>query len=54
MWTDILVDNREAILGSLAAFRRAVDDLEQLIAAGDRGGIEALLARMKATRESLA
>jgi prephenate dehydrogenase len=54
MWTDILLGNRDAIVASLAAFRRALDDLEGLVTAGDRAGIEALLARMKAQRERLA
>ncbi|HEX5815138.1 MAG TPA: prephenate dehydrogenase/arogenate dehydrogenase family protein [Methylomirabilota bacterium] len=54
MWTDILLGNRDAIVASLAAFRRALDDLEGLVTAGDRAGIEALLARMKAQREGLA
>jgi prephenate dehydrogenase len=54
MWTDILLDNRDAIVASLAAFRRALDDLERLVTAGDRAGIEAVLARMKARREGLA
>jgi prephenate dehydrogenase len=54
MWTEILLDNRDAIVASLTAFRRSVDDLERLIAAGDRGGIETLLARMKTQREALA
>lgn len=54
MWTEILLANRDAIVASLAAFRCAVDDLERLIAAGDRAGIEALLARMKTQREGLA
>jgi prephenate dehydrogenase len=54
MWTDILLGNRDAIVASLAAFRRALDDLEGLVTAGDRAGIEALLARLKAQREGLA
>ena len=54
MWTDILLGNRDAIVASLEAFRRALDDLEGLVTAGDRAGIEALLARMKARREGLA
>jgi prephenate dehydrogenase len=54
MWSEILLANRDAIVASLGAFRRAVDELERLIAAGDRAGIEARLARMKAARERLA
>jgi prephenate dehydrogenase len=54
MWTEILLGNRDAILASLAAFRGALGELEQLIGAGDRGRIEALLARLKTQRETLA
>ena len=54
MWTDILLGNRDAIVASLVAFRGALDDLEGLVTAGDRAGIEALLARLKAQREGLA
>jgi prephenate dehydrogenase len=54
MWTDILLDNRDAIVASLAAFRHAVDDLERLIGNRDRAGIEAFLARMRTQREALA
>jgi prephenate dehydrogenase len=54
MWTEILLGNKDAVLASLAAFRGALDDLERLIATGDRPGIEALLARMKTQREGLA
>jgi prephenate dehydrogenase len=54
MWTEILLGNRDAIVASLSAFRHALDDLEHLIASGDRAGIEALLARMKTQREGLA
>jgi prephenate dehydrogenase len=54
MWTEILLDNREAIATGVAELRRALDAIERLLAAGDRAGIEALLARIKAQRESLA
>jgi prephenate dehydrogenase len=54
MWTEILLSNRDSIASSLGAFRGALGDLERLIAAGDRGGIERLLARLKAQRETLA
>jgi len=53
MWTEILLGNRDAIVDSLAAFRRAVEELERLIAAGDGAGIQALLARLKTQREAL-
>jgi prephenate dehydrogenase len=54
MWTEVLLSNRDAIVASLAAFRRALDELERLITDGDRAGIGALLARMKTQREGLA
>jgi len=54
MWRDVLLDNADAIRASLTAFRAALDDLERLLAAGDAAGIEALLARLKTTREGLA
>ena len=53
VWREILVDNREALLASLGAFRRALDDLEALVAAGDGPALTAYLARMKTTRERL-
>jgi prephenate dehydrogenase len=54
MWTEILLGNRDAIAASLADFRRALDDLDRLMAAGDRAGIEAMLGRLKTQREGLA
>ncbi len=54
MWRDVLLDNADAIRASLGAFRAALDELERLLAAGDAAGIEALLARLKSTREGLA
>ena len=54
MWTEILLGNRDAIVASLAAFRGALGDLERLIVAGDRRGIEDVLARLKTQRETLA
>jgi prephenate dehydrogenase len=54
VWTEILLTNRDAVVASLAAFRAALDELERLIAAGDRAGLEAVLARLKAQRTELA
>jgi prephenate dehydrogenase len=54
VWRDILVDNREAVRGSLSAFRQALDDLEALVVSGDGAALTAYLTRMKATRERLA
>ncbi len=54
MWTEILLSNRDTIVSSLGAFRGALGELERLIAAGDRDGIERLLSRLKTQRETLA
>ena len=53
MWREILLDNREAVVASIAAFRLALDDLERLVARGDGPALTALLARVKAVREKL-
>jgi prephenate dehydrogenase len=53
VWREILLDNRDALRGGLAAFRRALDDLEALVASGDGAGLTAFLARMKTVRERL-
>jgi prephenate dehydrogenase len=53
VWREILADNRDAVTASVAAFRHALDDLERAIAGGDAGALEALLARIKETRERL-
>jgi prephenate dehydrogenase len=54
VWREILLGNREAVRGSVGAFRRALDDLEALLAAGDEAALTAFLARTKAVRERLA
>jgi len=54
MWRDVLLANTDAVRASLVAFRAALDDLERLLTTGDAAGLEALLARLKATREGLA
>jgi prephenate dehydrogenase len=53
MWAEIFVDNRDALLARTGEFRRALDELEQLVRAGDRAATEALLTRIKAAREGL-
>jgi prephenate dehydrogenase len=53
VWREILLDNREAVQASLTAFRRAVDDLEALLTAGDGRALTAYLARIKTMRERL-
>lgn len=53
VWREILTDNRAAVAASVAAFRRALDDLEALVAAGDGPALTAFLTRMKTLRERL-
>jgi prephenate dehydrogenase len=53
MWRDILVANADAVLATLGGFRRALDELEGLVAARDAAGLEAALARIRASRETL-
>jgi prephenate dehydrogenase len=53
VWREILLDNRDALRASLAAFRRALDDLDTLVAAGDGPALTAYLARMKTMRDRL-
>jgi prephenate dehydrogenase len=54
IWQEIFLTNRPALLASVAAFRRALADLERLIEAGDPAAVDAALARIKAAREALA
>jgi prephenate dehydrogenase len=54
VWREIFQENREALGEALAAFRRALDDLDALIEAGDATAIEAELHRIKRARERLA
>jgi prephenate dehydrogenase len=54
MWAEILLDNRDAVLGRAVEFRRALDGLEGLVRARDRAGLERALARIRASREGLA
>jgi prephenate dehydrogenase len=53
VWREILLANHTAVRASLGAFRAALDELERLLASGDAARLEALLARIKATRESV-
>jgi prephenate dehydrogenase len=51
VWREILVDNREAVRASLAAFRTALDEVEALVASADGPALTAYLTRTKAARE---
>lgn len=53
MWQEIFLANRAPLRASVAAFRRALDDLERLIEGGDPAAVEAALARIKAARDAL-
>ncbi len=53
VWREIFQENRDALGEALGAFRRALDDLEGLIAAGDATAIEGELDRIKRARERL-
>jgi prephenate dehydrogenase len=53
VWREILLDNRAAVTAGVAAFRRALDELERLMASGDGAALAAFLARTKTLRERL-
>lgn len=52
MWRDIFLTNRAAVIGAIDKFAHALDELRELISAGDGEGIEKLLARAKTRRET--
>jgi prephenate dehydrogenase len=54
VWREIFQENRDALGEALGAFRRALDDLDALIATGDAAAIEEELERIKRARERLA
>ena len=53
VWREIFQENRAALGEALGVFRRALDDLEALIAGGDATTIEEELGRIKRARERL-
>jgi prephenate dehydrogenase len=53
VWREVFQDNRQALGEALAAFRRALDDLERLIAAGEPRALERELERIQHAREQL-
>jgi prephenate dehydrogenase len=53
IWLDILTSNRDAILGALDAYLAGLQNARDLIAAGDRGALEALLDRARSARRNL-
>jgi len=50
MWRDVLLANREQVLQQSQAFRKALDDLEALMAAGDLQALEQSIATASKTR----
>jgi prephenate dehydrogenase len=53
MWQEIFLANRVTLGAALGAFRRALDELQALVEAGDPVAVEAALARIKVAREAL-
>ena len=53
MWQEIFVGNREALLGSLRAFREALGALEALVERGDAARLQESLADIKREREAV-
>ena len=53
MMTDILLTNRDAIIGALAAYRDQLDFLMELVRAGDERRLRAVLSEIRATRKEM-
>jgi prephenate dehydrogenase len=53
VWSEIFAANRDALRAGLEPFRRALGELERLVEAGDLAGLQAAIARIRATREAL-
>ncbi|HXG19372.1 MAG TPA: prephenate dehydrogenase [Methylomirabilota bacterium] len=53
MWRDICVSNRDALLIAIEEFERALIQIKTCVAKGDRGGLEAAIARARAGRQRL-
>jgi prephenate dehydrogenase len=53
MWRDIFVWNRDNLVSLMDGYMRALEELKQLIQAGDAAGIEKVLERAKDEREKL-
>lgn len=54
MWRDIFLWNRDNVVHFIDLYQQALQDLKQLIQAGDAAGIEKALERAKGEREQLA
>jgi prephenate dehydrogenase len=53
MWQEIFLANRAPLAQAVGAFRRSLEEIEQLVRAGEPAALEAALARIKAAREAL-
>jgi len=53
MWRDIFLWNRDNVVSYIDRYVRALEELKQLIKAGDAAGIEKLLERAKSERDKL-
>ena len=53
MWRDIFLWNRDNVVSYIDRYARALEEMKQLIKAGDAAGIEKLLERAKGEREKL-
>jgi prephenate dehydrogenase len=53
MWRDIFLWNRDNVVSYIDRYGRALEELKQLIKAGDAAGIEKAIERAKAEREKM-
>ncbi|MCR4400809.1 MAG: prephenate dehydrogenase/arogenate dehydrogenase family protein, partial [Syntrophomonadaceae bacterium] len=53
MWEDIIFSNREAVLGQLEAMISSLEEVRDVVAAGDRPALRARLEQARAVRESI-
>ena len=53
VWTEIFLANRDALRARLSDFRRSLEALDGLLAAGGADALHAALARIRAAREGL-
>lgn len=53
IWRDILINNREKLLAVLSYFREALQELEDIVARGDGGGLFCLLEETSAWRQQI-
>ncbi len=51
MWAELFVENQPALLAEMRALRTELDELERLLAAGDRQGLSDMLAQAARMKE---